>query len=107
MIPLQAIAVCHDANTVHGDIKPANFLLKNALKKGSSTAVEEAAGNGAWVKAIDFGCSQVVNPEKPLTRRYCHTVYLSRQHKLLGSAFCRALREPVQCFNLYVHFYKE
>ena len=66
---LQAIAVCHDANTVHGDIKPANFLLKNALKKGSSTAVEEAAGNGAWVKAIDFGCSQVVNPEKPLTRR--------------------------------------
>ena len=62
--------MCHDANTVHGDIKPANFLLKNSLKKGATTAVEEAAaGMGSWVKAIDFGCSQVVNPEKPLTRR--------------------------------------
>ncbi|KAL3160141.1 hypothetical protein ABBQ32_010910 [Trebouxia sp. C0010 RCD-2024] len=45
---LQAIAVCHDANTVHGDIKPANFLLKNSLKKGATTAIEQAAGSGAW-----------------------------------------------------------
>ena len=66
---LQAIAVCHEASTVHGDIKPANFLLKNSLKKGSATAIEQAAGNGAWIKSIDFGCSQVVSPSKPLTRR--------------------------------------
>ena len=66
---MQAIAVCHDANTVHGDIKPANFLLKNPLKKGCS--MEQAAGKGPWVKSIDFGCSQIVSPNKPLTKRYC------------------------------------
>ena len=66
---VQAIAVCHESNTVHGDIKPANFLLKNSLKKGSAAAIEQAAGNGPWVKSIDFGCSQVVSPDKPLTKR--------------------------------------
>lgn len=66
---VQAIAVCHASNTVHGDIKPANFLLKNSLKKGSAAAIEQAAGNGPWVKSIDFGCSQVVSPDKPLTKR--------------------------------------
>ncbi|KAL3158440.1 hypothetical protein ABBQ38_010674 [Trebouxia sp. C0009 RCD-2024] len=74
---IQAIAVCHDANTVHGDIKPANFLLKNSLKKGATTAIEQAAGSGAWVKAIDFGCSQVVHPDKPLTRRAGTPVYMA------------------------------
>ena len=66
---MQAIAVCHSAHTMHGDIKPANFLLRNALKKGSPTAVEEAAGTGAWIKSIDYGCSQVVTGSKPLTKR--------------------------------------
>lgn len=61
--------MCHDAHTMHGDIKPANFLLKSALKKGSATAVEEAAGSGTWIKSIDYGCSQVVTGSKPLTKR--------------------------------------
>lgn len=70
----QAIAVCHSAHTMHGDIKPANFLMKNALKKGSATAVEEAAGSGPWIKSIDYGCSQVVTGSKPLTKRSaCNT----------------------------------
>ena len=77
--------MCHDANTVHGDIKPANFLLKSALKKGSTSAVEEAAGVGAWVKAIDFGCSQVVSPEKPLTRRYNSCLFQAHQLVFLRS----------------------
>ena len=68
--------MCHEANTIHGDIKPANFLLKNPLKKGSLTAIEQASGNGAWVKSIDFGCSQVVSPDKPLTKRYAITACL-------------------------------
>lgn len=68
--------MCHEANTIHGDIKPANFLLKNPLKKGSTAAIEQASGNGASVKSIDFGCSQVVSPDKPLTKRYVIIVCL-------------------------------
>lgn len=52
------VAACHANNVIHGDVKPANFLLRQTYK--DPMAYLEAGNlNGAWLKSIDFGCSQV------------------------------------------------
>lgn len=50
---LQVVSICHSKGVCHSDIKPANFLFK-------------PIGDGERVlKAIDFGCSQLVSPTNP------------------------------------------
>jgi len=57
---LQVIAGCHAIDMVHGDIKPANFLLKQHVREPLRQL--EAAGTAqGWLKAVDFGCSQLIN----------------------------------------------
>ena len=63
---LQVIQAFHAANIVHGDVKPANFLIKPSKH---SKSVAELAKTPIWVKAIDFGCSQSVLPNQLLVRR--------------------------------------
>lgn len=55
---LRVIAACHSLNVVHGDVKPANFLLKQRLR--NPMPLIEAGSVTDWLKAIDFGCSQEV-----------------------------------------------
>lgn len=55
---LSVIAACHSLNVVHGDVKPANFLLKQRLR--NPMPLIEAGSVTDWLKAIDFGCSQEV-----------------------------------------------
>ena len=66
---LQVISTCHQIGVVHGDVKPANFLLRQALPSNSPCALSSMALEGAWLRAIDFGCSQVLKPNQPLSKR--------------------------------------
>lgn len=52
---LHVVDTCHRAGFVHGDVKPANFVLK--LQHGNPVrALQSGSGlQGAWLKAIDFG----------------------------------------------------
>ena len=85
---LQVIQAFHAANIVHGDVKPANFLIK---PNKHSKSVAELAKTPMWVKAIDFGCSQSVLPNQLLVRRSaCRLVpwhgFLPWQHNYLPCA---------------------
>ena len=41
---LQTVAACHQARIYHGDIKPANFMLANALPERSISGELEKCG---------------------------------------------------------------
>ena len=60
---LHVVDTCHRAGFVHGDVKPANFVLK--LQHGNPIrALQSGHGlQGAWLKAIDFGAPQPQEPE--------------------------------------------
>ena len=53
---LKVVAACHGEGLVHGDVKPANFLLKQHMR--NPLALIESGSVRSWLKAIDFGCSQ-------------------------------------------------
>ena len=59
---LKVVATCHGQRLLHGDVKPANFVLK--MRHASSRrALRTGMGlNGAWLKAVDFGAWQFLRP---------------------------------------------
>jgi len=99
---LRVIAACHAAGCMHGDVKPANFVLREPLAtpaalrrragagpEGAASAATPAANPFAalalpgaplppprWLVAIDFGCSQPVG-RASLTRRTGTPVYMA------------------------------
>jgi len=67
---LKTIAACHANNFYHGDIKPANFMLKDQPSKiGPHGPTFERTQPGHWLKAIDFGCTVYMEPGQPLQRK--------------------------------------
>ncbi|KAK9820733.1 hypothetical protein WJX74_007258 [Apatococcus lobatus] len=72
---LKVISTCHQIGVVHGDVKPANFL------------------------AIDFGCSQVVKPNQPLSKRTGTPVYLAPE------VYMRAYDERADMWSLGMMFF--
>jgi serine/threonine protein kinase len=72
----------HDRGYVYGDIKPANFVIKNDMQHpicaAGSSARSQANLNrmGPWLKAVDFGCSQVL-PLGRLTKRAGTPAYMA------------------------------
>eukprot|EP00798_Chlamydomonas_sp_ICE-L_P025630 gene25630-11287_t len=51
---LVIVKACHEIGILHGDVKPANFCVKDPLSNpllGGTSATP-------WLKALDFGCSQ-------------------------------------------------
>lgn len=55
---VKVIAACHKQGVVHGDVKPANFLFKERLRNPLRSL--DAGLRPGWLKAVDFGCSQVL-----------------------------------------------
>jgi serine/threonine protein kinase len=54
---LKIIQGCHSNGILHGDVKPANFVIKHA-HRNPCVMRGVPMGPGPWLRAIDFGCSQ-------------------------------------------------
>lgn len=66
---LQTVAACHKHNLYHGDVKPANFMLRDEPHIGAKGLGLEKKPPGSWLRAIDFGCAQQVEDGVALTRK--------------------------------------
>jgi calcium-dependent protein kinase len=66
---LQTVAACHKHSLYHGDVKPANFMLRDEARPGAKGLGLEKQPPGTWLRAIDFGCAQQVEEGVPLTRK--------------------------------------
>lgn len=73
---LKVIASCHAKCIVHGDVKPANFMLRQRFRD-PLRALERGAAQGDWLKAVDFGCSQSYRNKASLSRRTGTPVYMA------------------------------
>ncbi|KAK9824487.1 hypothetical protein WJX72_010717 [[Myrmecia] bisecta] len=73
---LKVLATCHANHIIHGDVKPANFMLARSYSDPKA-AIEGPPLQGAWLKAVDLGGSQVVSGDKRLTRRSGTPVYMA------------------------------
>lgn len=73
---LKVVATCHANSILHGDVKAANFVF---ARKAAGRSLEEVAANstGAWLKAIDFGCSQRFRPGHPFQMRVGTPVFMA------------------------------
>lgn len=70
------ICVAQAKSIVHGDVKPANFMLKQRFRD-PLRALERGAPQGSWLKAVDFGCSQSFRNKASLSRRTGTPVYMA------------------------------
>ena len=61
---------------VHGDVKPANFMLRQRFRVPLRD-LERGAAQGDWLKAVDFGCSQSYRSKASLSRRTGTPVYMA------------------------------
>lgn len=61
---LSAVVYCHSKQVVHRDLKPENLLL-------------ESKDQGARIKVIDFGTSQIFNPLKKMTMKIGTPYYIA------------------------------
>lgn len=73
---LQVIKACHDNSIVHGDVKPANFVLKRRNRNPLFSA-DPALLASTWLTAIDFGCSQLTEGVARFNKRTGTPVYMA------------------------------
>ena len=101
---LKVVATCHAAGVMHGDVKPANFMLREAFSSSSASAPSSASADGGeqpaaavpaassatieslvrggnrpparWLAAVDFGCAQPLG-RASLNRRTGTPVYMA------------------------------
>lgn len=73
---LKVLRACHMDGVVHGDVKPANFVLEQEYGMKDLTYVRRQ--EASILKAVDFGCSQVLCPGYGLlTKRTGTPVYMA------------------------------
>jgi len=73
---LKVVCACHDRNVVHGDVKTANFVLKN-LQCNPFKHNGPSLLKSGWLKAIDFGCSQFVDDFVRIRSRVGSPVFMA------------------------------
>ncbi len=94
---LKVVATCHAAGVMHGDVKPANFMLREAFLAAPATSssdggephvvptstatIESLVKDGnrppaRWLAAVDFGCAQPLG-RASLNRRTGTPVYMA------------------------------
>ncbi|KAG2437139.1 hypothetical protein HYH02_011395 [Chlamydomonas schloesseri] len=73
---LQIVRSCHRLGIVHGDVKPANFCIKDEHRHPYA-ASPAALQRAPWLKAIDFGCSQLHYRHTRLSKRSGTPVYMA------------------------------
>ncbi|KAF5830992.1 kinase-like domain-containing protein [Dunaliella salina] len=77
---IKVIHYCHSKGMLHGDVKPANFCIKDKANNPLLHSAQEAAivpQPRSWLKAIDFGCSQQLPGLRSLTKRTGTPVYMA------------------------------
>lgn len=71
---LCVVRACHAAGILHGDVKPANFCLREK----TLTPFSDDKNHSLHLKAIDFGCSQFLGTEDPhLSKRTGTPVFMA------------------------------
>ncbi|GFR51428.1 hypothetical protein Agub_g13717 [Astrephomene gubernaculifera] len=73
---LQVVRSCHRQGIVHGDVKPANFCIKDAHRHPYAASLVSLQRT-PWLKAIDFGCSQLHYNHTRLSKRSGTPVYMA------------------------------
>lgn len=58
---LRMLSESHEKGICFGDVKPANFMLKASYPCKRHLVDSEAPKGILMLKAIDFGCSQIVS----------------------------------------------
>lgn len=61
---LKVVAACHEAHILHGDIKPANFMLRTRKDNPLGNPNDPRVVSIPWLAGIDFGCAQPVGDER-------------------------------------------
>eukprot|EP00200_Dunaliella_tertiolecta_P002107 CAMPEP_0202344348 /NCGR_PEP_ID=MMETSP1126-20121109/4076_1 /ASSEMBLY_ACC=CAM_ASM_000457 /TAXON_ID=3047 /ORGANISM="Dunaliella tertiolecta, Strain CCMP1320" /LENGTH=412 /DNA_ID=CAMNT_0048935541 /DNA_START=77 /DNA_END=1315 /DNA_ORIENTATION=- len=77
---IKVVHYCHSKGMLHGDVKPANFCIKDKTNNPLLYSAQEAAvvpRPKSWLKAIDFGCSQQLPGLRSLTKRTGTPVYMA------------------------------
>lgn len=72
---LKMVKACHEAGLLHGDVKPANFVLKHKTRHPLTGGI--GAPSSTWLKGIDFGCSQLLPATRRLSKRTGTPVYMA------------------------------
>jgi serine/threonine protein kinase len=72
---LKVVATCHRHNVLHGDVKPANFVLKHR-RDNPLYSPDLNLLFSPWLIAIDFGCSQYLT-SKRFNKRTGTPVYMA------------------------------
>ncbi|KXZ53752.1 hypothetical protein GPECTOR_6g669 [Gonium pectorale] len=73
---LHIVRSCHRLGILHGDVKPANFCLKDEHRHPYASS-PAALQRTPWLKAIDFGCSQLHFRHTRLSKRSGTPVYMA------------------------------
>ncbi|KAG1665070.1 hypothetical protein FOA52_012489 [Chlamydomonas sp. UWO 241] len=70
---LQILTGLHERGVIHGDVKPANFCLKVGSRRGFFSGQSD----GDQLKAIDFGCSQLIPASGRMSKRTGTPVFMA------------------------------
>lgn len=60
----QVVEKCHELGILHGDLKPANFVLADRTRNPLFSNDINLLFGEPWLLAIDFGCSQYLGSQR-------------------------------------------
>lgn len=63
-VVLQVVEKCHELGILHGDLKPANFVLADRTRNPLFSNDINLLFGEPWLLAIDFGCSQYLGSQR-------------------------------------------